>query len=137
MKKQTIWIIIGCAISGAILYPIQRRRRMKEKAEEERLMKEAERIAKEAKEEEERRHEQAMKEIAEKAKREQEELAKKTKADFERIGKIGNKYGFNIPMKYKDENGVIHEVDASDYTKFHEVMCMKNITLIFPTADDL
>lgn len=30
MKKQTIWIIIGCAISGAILYPIQRRRRMKE-----------------------------------------------------------------------------------------------------------
>ena len=33
MKKQTIWIIIGCAISGAILYPIQRRQRMKDKAE--------------------------------------------------------------------------------------------------------
>ena len=137
MKKQTIWIIIGCAISGVILYPIQRRRRMKEKAEEERLMKEAERIAKEAKEEEERRHEQAMKEIAEKAKREQEESVKKAKDAFKRSAKIVRSAGFSMLMKYKDENGVIHEFDSSNYDEFCRVMSNKKYTLIFPTDDDL
>lgn len=134
--NKSICILIGLTISGIILYPIFKKQREEQKAQEKELMKKVDDMTKKAIEEE-IRHNEIMKEIAEKGEKDREEAMKKAREDHERISKIVKSGGLSMIMKYRDENGVIHEFDSGDFDEFRRVMKMKNTTLIFPTADDL
>lgn len=141
MNKQCIYVLIGVLISGIIMRPLWKKSKEKQKAREEEISNKIDDMFAQVMEEEQSRSIKDIDERIEKWKEESDTKIEEIKKGFKRIrtnGKeIGKSAGLSMPMKYKDENGVIHEFDSSNYDEFCRVMSNKNYTLIFPTADDL
>ena len=133
MNKTGIWVLIGFLISGVIMYPKWKKEREEQKAREEELTNRTNEMIKNAMDDELNRHKKVMDEIVEKGEREREEMVEKTKQDLMRIAKIGKKYNPEATMviKYEDENGIVHEVDAYDYKAFEKIMSNPHNKLIF------
>lgn len=140
--KKVICILIGFAISGAVLFPLFKNRRAEEKVQEEELLRKVDEMTKEALDEElrhktamediERKGEQELKEQKEKNDEQMKELVKKVVTIIQDDNaKRADGVIHCMKMKYKDKNGVIHEFDAMDSKQLREILKEKTNQLIF------
>ena len=134
-KIQVICIIGGAAILGAIMYPINKRR-----YEEQKALKKAADMIKQAMEEE---HQKRMKEIRERGEREIEEMREKHVQKmvdlYKKFDNLSAEFSElkRMPIKFKDVNGVIHEIEPGDYEGFRKMMKDKSTTIVFDRFEDL